>query len=442
MDLRFADCSKTSDARIIINQANKTTEVQARISKETTMKFSGHLLDKHFDSTEADSPVHLYKNLVLKKCNKNDHLRCWVLLQTPNTNTSVWVDILLELPDYFDTIIHSSLLCKDEEVVVFIDFRRKGSPSPNTSPRVESIGNPSMGTATLKVEEVVSSFSSLSHTNSGFSSTTSLSSSNSKIGIKNDASVELINDKDPFTLGNVESIEEPIYLRFPNKKSTSSSPIRGQDIVLCVSLESFQKFVQEGTDARKNLIALELNRVICKDGRARNFVLTKDNWFLSILFEPFQTLQNNFREHLKCAILRENQLQTVKEDGNDLWKRVQFWVSDLLNFQSAEDRLGLLPAAGVCPFMSPYYFTPKEAKTLGDLLMPNTTDVFTTMTNMMEEKESGGAVAVCASHDIAPVLIDAFMIKKNFQKQESFKRDKQAWIKKQDKVMKKKKYNQ
>lgn len=75
---------------------------------------------------------------------------------------------------------------------------------------------------------------------------------------------ELINDKDPFTLEDVHSIEDPICLRFKKK-----SLALGEEIV-CVSLESFQLFVQAEAGAGKNLINLELNRVMCKDGRERN----------------------------------------------------------------------------------------------------------------------------------------------------------------------------
>ena len=50
------------------------------------------------------------------------------------------------------------------------------------------------------------------------------------------------------------------------------------------------------------------------------------------------------------------------------------------------------------------------------------------MTTMLEEKVSGGAVAVCASNGIAPILVDSFIIKKGFDKQERFKKNKKAGI--------------
>ena len=155
---------------------------------------------------------------------------------------------------------------------------------------------------------------------------------------------------------------------------------------------------------------------------------------LSVL-ESSQTMRNNFRNYLQCSIERETQLEGLKEDQN-LWKQVQFWVADLadlLDFSSAEERLTVPASAeeGICPFMSPCCFTPEEAKLMGSLLMPNTTDLLTTMTIVLEEKAKDGAVAVCASHDI---LVVGFETKKNFHKQEGFKREKKAWIKKQDTV--------
>jgi hypothetical protein len=154
---------------------------------------------------------------------------------------------------------------------------------------------------------------------------------------------ELINDKDPFTLEDVHSIEDPIYLRF-KKKSLALG-----DEIVCVSLESFEMFVQAEAGAGKNLINLELNRVMCKDGRERNFVISERVWILSVLESP-QTMRNNFRDYLQCSIERETQLEGLKEDQN-LWKRVQFWVADLLDFSSAEERLTMPTSTeeGICP---------------------------------------------------------------------------------------------
>jgi len=94
-----------------------------------TMKFSGYLLDKHFGPTEAESPIDVYHQW---KCDGDppmDELRCWALLVVPNV-TTVWLEVVLGLPDFFE---HLRSRFEDH---VTIEFRYKGSPSPNTSPHV------------------------------------------------------------------------------------------------------------------------------------------------------------------------------------------------------------------------------------------------------------------------------------------------------------------
>ena len=92
---------------------------------------------------------------------------------------------------------------------------------------------------------------------------------------------------------------------------------------------------------------------------------------------------------------------------------------------------------GITPFMSPFYFSKEEAENLGKLLMPNSADLQTTISIMLEGKAGDGALEVCASHDIAPVLLVAFGIKNGFHKNEQFKKEKKKWIKQQEKIMQK-----
>ena len=108
----------------------------------------------------------------------------------------------------------------------------------------------------------------------------------------------------------------------------------------------------------------------------------------------------------------------------------------MLDFESAEDRLLMVPCEGVCPFMSPFYFTKKEAMALGKLLMPDTKDLLTTIQHLQDQKVSEGSFEVCTSHDIAPVLMIAFTTKKGFNKQDAFKKEKKKWVKTQQKRLK------
>jgi len=89
-------------------------------------QFTGYLLNKHFESTEAESPSDLYHLWKSDGDPPMDNLRCWVLLKT--NVSSVWVDIVLDISAYFECIkMHF-------EGIISIEFREKNAPSPNISP--------------------------------------------------------------------------------------------------------------------------------------------------------------------------------------------------------------------------------------------------------------------------------------------------------------------
>lgn len=354
------------------------------------MKFYGEMIGRSFSVVEAESPSDLYQTLgsdVLI----ND-VRCWVAVKTATDDAIVWMEIFLNLPQYFEKV------CGYLEDEVYIVFKRKPCNSPSSS------------VGLVKVADEVSSVGD------------SLCNA-AKVDVS-----DVMNDEDPFTLENVVMIEDPLLLHFPKKRSIDVETI-------CVSLSSFERFVQSESDAGKNVINLEMKRVMCKGGRERSFVISKHVWLRSILKLPQKT-RSSFREYFTSAILREDQLDVIKND-KDLWNRVLIWTSDLLDFESSQGRLTMLPEDGVAPFVSPYYFSTEEAKYLGGLRMPNMTTLHQTLLHMLEGKADDGALEVCASHDLAPILLIAFEIKKGFHKNATFKSEKKKWLKKREKAVKK-----
>jgi hypothetical protein len=136
------------------------------------------------------------------------------------------------------------------------------------------------------------------------------------------------------------------------------------------------------------------------------------------------------------AVVREDQLDEMKRE-KDFWKRIKFRVSDFLSFEESQDRLTLPPSDWEFLWMSPFYFNAEEAQYIGCLMMPNTITLKETLKSMMEGKTSAGAMEVCASHDLAPVLMTAFATPHAFHKDADFKKEKKNWIKKRDEEMKK-----
>jgi len=141
-------------------------------------------------------------------------------------------------------------------------------------------------------------------------------------------------------------------------------------------------------------------------------------------------------EYFCCALLREERLQMLKKNDIELWKRVQFWVSDLLDFEDAQERLIIPTEFGVTPFMPPFYFSTMEATYLGRMLMPDTTELGATLSTMLETKAADGATVVSASNDMAPILFVGFEMKWGFQKTDAFKKEQKNWIKQREKELK------
>jgi hypothetical protein len=381
-------------------------------------QFTGYLSDKKFVGfTEAASPSDLYSLWKSADDPPLEKMRCWVLLKTPSS--SVWVEVVLDVPSYFDCL---KPLFEDQ---ISIEFRAKGKSSPNSSPHPIP-SKESSGVDTAETVQVTESLQTLGMSD-GLSTPTAGSHVTSKV-TSIDFS-ELVNDKDPFTMEHVEAITDPLLLRFPKQK------IAHRQVTLCVSLDGFERFVRSEADAGKDLIGLELNRVVRNGGRELSLVLGKDVWLLSIL-EHCREIPNTFRDLLKCSIERESLLQEMQND-KEFWQRVLFWVSDFLDFRASQERLTLPPEDGITPFMSPYYFSKEEAQGLGGLYMPNSANLHVTLMLMLEEKAAEGALEICASHDIAPVLFIGFGIKKGDLKNEKFKSDKKKWIKKREKEMQK-----
>jgi hypothetical protein len=219
--------------------------------QKTMVLFAGYLLNKRFGATEAATPCDLYGLWKSASDPPMEEVRCWVLLKTTMYTSSVWVEVILDLPNYFDNM--KGYL----EDKIMIEFQAKGTPLPNTtsphpSPSKEIDINPE---ETVQVTESLSTLGLASTTVSTPTAGSGRPSPHGAFDIS-----ELVNDKDPFTMEDVAEIKDSLFLCFPKQQFTA-----GQD-VLCVNLNSFEQFVRSEADAGKNLIGLELNWVMCKGG--------------------------------------------------------------------------------------------------------------------------------------------------------------------------------
>ena len=130
-----------------------------------------------------------------------------------------------------------------------------------------------------------------------------------------------------------------------------------------------------------------------------------------------------------CTAMREydSALKTLHANI-DLWNRVKIFLQDLLTFGSdteARERLEADPAASY--YVSSVYFTSDEIQLL--LNFPTYSGltfqqcVEASMVEKMAATSEGNSrdYNVCTSHDLAPMVRDAFGIRKSFQEKTTFK---------------------
>jgi hypothetical protein len=78
---------------------------------------------------------------------------------------------------------------------------------------------------------------------------------------------------------------------------------------------------------------------------------------------------------------------------------------------------------GVPPYMSPFYFNKKEAIYLGALSLLSSH-------SLGDALRAKSATQMCAAHDLAPFLEQAFDLKRGFHRDQLFRQKKQAWVSK------------
>jgi hypothetical protein len=181
-----------------------------------------------------------------------------------------------------------------------------------------------------------------------------------------------------------------------------------------------------------DILRLKVPQVHCKDGRIRDFVLSPKNWAGSILKQS-NILRNVFTEVTAVALEREELLLTLKDD-TELWKRVEYCMSDFLCFQHSEERL-TMDTGDAPPLMSPFYFSSDEAGYLGNIPTPSSIQFEDALSLLLEEKGKEGTTTIYASHDISPVLHDGFEVKKGYHKGDKIKKNRKKLIKNREKEL-------
>lgn len=377
------------------------------------MRFSGDFRGSSFHGLEAESLSALLEALDPTATASKDDMRCWMRIMKGNSQAERWVEVFLDIPDYFASLCR--FVSNPEEIqVIFrgheqsLDPLLKGLDVTATTLEDSFTGNDSF---------------SVPNNNNNVTILSEDAAATSLLVEDLDIS-QATNFWDPITNRKIEQLGDPFLIVFYSKKFQSED-----SKTLCVSKSALESYVACALNDGHDIIRLKIaHNVSCRDGKKRSFSLTPIVWVQSLLPNS-RTLSQLFRKAAETTLQRNFQLTNLSED-EDLWDRVCFWLSDMLSFHDrALKRMsyhGESPsedALDTPPFMSGFYFTPSEARNLGKIVMSNGTYLQDLLQNFADLHDDSDA-----QHDFGVQLCQSFQLDDEFPMDTVFKQQKAKWI--------------
>ncbi|KAJ3156964.1 hypothetical protein HDU89_002372 [Geranomyces variabilis] len=330
-----------------------------------------------FDIPAADSgsvTMALLHSHMPDSVDKTD-LNCWFLAGTGRKSRCDWVGVP---DDQFLTFLLSTWAA--DAVLYYFVFRPRGKPSPNTKG-----GSPDQPANTINPftqEEV-----------KDLEQEVTISEGQVTIRVKGE-----------YLLGFVKS-------KLAAGKSMNEIEIAADDVTVKLTTDVWVTCL-----LRSNQCQYRASRVATRQAQGwylHKFVDAPD--LLALVIDMCSAM-NAYADRLK---------QLHREP--DLFSRIKILVNDVLTYgkdPEAQERLESEPGATL--YMSSVYFTRDEADRLlsfpggTGLTLKQTLEVM--MASKMSAAQSGQSrdFQICTSHDIAPVLVDHFGIRKGFQEERLF----------------------
>lgn len=361
------------------------------------MKFSGDIDGKHsFINIEAACPNDLL--VLLDPAMKLFKLRCWILLQNASSGEPRWSEIFLDWQDHFQSIL-PFVGHRDN-----IQLRFRSSQISSNAQGTTTIPDIHEDLTDLTLEE---SFSSESQKVCNEFVCQQLGNA--------------INLEDPISGKHIHALHDPFCITFYPKRFQSCG-----SKTLCVSKSGLEAMVARTLNEGRDIFRLSIVRDLeCSDGKRRSFSLTPVVWVESLLPQS-PSLGALFQKANEISLQRKHQLQCLEQD-HDLWRRVHYWISDLLSSKrAAKERLRYGQEGGTSfddrqALLSSFFFCKVERRNLGRILMPNGVSLCNLLKRSVAEDDdtSHFGLHVC----------QGLNIETRFRFDEAFNHRKKQWIK-------------
>jgi hypothetical protein len=229
---------------------------------------------------------------------------------------------------------------------------------------------------------------------------------------------------DPFTSKKLDTFtnDQLVHLEIFEKASTKKH-------LVAVHFESLKTFLKEEIDEGSIPNHIVLKNVLCKDNKTRNFVFDKFVWSHSI-FPRSKRLEILFHETNSNIWTRQRELRHLQKTFPHLWKKIQFWLADMMNFSSDKDarvRLEFLPKLdeGIPLYFNEFYFSVNEARYLLDRsIVPFSGETLgEAYQKLLAARSNQFGATICTSSELCPFFRKIFDLPENFREPAHFKKD-------------------
>lgn len=148
---------------------------------------------------------------------------------------------------------------------------------------------------------------------------------------------------------------------------------------------------------------------------------------LNILKGADKLLQK-FTEFCERSFSYEARVKQLHQKDENLFMKIKIFVNELNSFNNDPNTRARLES-GDQFYMSDIYFTENERDYIMNFPTANGLSFLEHMNYTMQQKAKGGSTEICAAHDLVPIFIRVFDIRKGFKDEKTFINAKKKFLK-------------
>ena len=218
-----------------------------------------------------------------------------------------------------------------------------------------------------------------------------------------------LNEVDPFTLGNIDSVAPEDLVNLPCP-----------DGFISVEGESLLEFINHEICAGTSVFRVQ---IVAYGARGKRHVsmLTQEVWNVHLIRAHKSCMHFSGR---LCTLLegyiQHEQSQRLLEQDLDLVNRLRFFHRDLVTYGHNKDAQCRLDSSVATFYMSTLYFTLEQKARLMDFVTARGVRAEDALRTQLDSRSAGADHPTCTAHTLAPLIAEVYGLSRNYHEKRSF----------------------